>query len=381
MFDDIALLISNLDVSSIYRSSGAIAKVLSVSLSPVLLIIAIYIRILRDSLDTFSSNSSGMWSRAVRDFVMWGVVLALYFSFGNLIINFANDIYRWADEIGGLKLLTADMSAASKTIDAKLKAQSMGSSMLTGLATGAGTLSFITGVFYYLSLLIVAFLVAALKIAHALIFGFAFIWGLIAIPLSVSQSIKLLRGWALLLGFALLWPLVQALLIALIRPTMIGALNMISNADANAGVEMMSADLIMTVLNLLFAATVIAAPYLTSALVNNSPAAAAMVTPFVSAALAGVAAAAGGAQGSAKMARQYLGKDPASILKTVPSAARGSFGGDPAGSSPRPAADVPSSGASVSPPLAASSSPVDAETAKRQQRRGVILTQNKSRKT
>jgi hypothetical protein len=381
MFDGIALLISNLDVSSIYRSSGAIAKVLSVSLSPVLLIIAIYIRILRDSLDTFSSNSSGMWSRAVRDFVMWGIVLALYFGFGNLIINFANDIYRWADEIGGLKLLTSDMSAASKVIDAKLKAQSMGSSFLTGLATGAGTLSFITGLFYYLSLLIVAFLVAALKIAHALIFGFAFIWGLIAIPLSVSQSIKLLRGWALLLGFALLWPLVQALLIALIRPTMIGALLMISNADANAGVEMMSADLIMTVLNLLFAATVIAAPYLTSALVNNSPAAATMVTPFVSAALAGVAAAAGGAQGSAKMARQYLGQEPKSLLKTASSAARGSFGGDSAGSSPRPAAEVASPGATVSPSAAASSSPDVAEAAKRQQRRGVILSQNKSRKT
>ncbi len=373
MFNSIALFASNFDVSSIHLAAGDIAKVVAMYISPTLLILAIYTRILQDSLDTFTTTGSGVWARAVRDFIVWGMVLASYFAIGSLIIKFANDIYRWGDTVGGLKLITGDMSAAAKFIDEKMKSDTTSSSLIRGFVTGGGTLTFITGLFYYLSLLIASFLVVALKIAHALVFGLAFIWGLIAIPVSVSRGIKLLRGWALLLGFALVWPLIQALLLAIIRPSFVKALNAIMTNNTNSGVDMLSSDLLMTVLNLIFAATVVAAPYVASALVSNSPAAAAMVTPFVAAAMTGVSGVVGGARlAGARLAGRGGGQAAAAVARK----AAGSFGmgGGSSGGGTSKVEKGPSGSApaAVTPGSPGPSSD-SVEAKQKQQRRGVII--------
>lgn len=374
-FDSISTFASNFDVSSIHLAAGDLAKVVATYISPTLLILAIYARILQDSLDTFTTSGSGVWARAVRDFIIWGMVLASYFAIGSLIIKFANDIYRWADTVGGLKLITGDMSAAAKFIDQKIKNDSTAGSLIRGYVTGGGSLTFITGLFYYLSLLLASFLVVALKIAHAIVFGLAFIWGLIAIPVSVSRGIKLLRGWALLLGFALVWPLVQALLLAIIRPPFIRALNAIMTQDTNSGVDMLSSDLLMTVLNLIFAATVVAAPFIASALVNNSPAAAAMVTPFVSAAMIGVSGVAGAMSGAKTVGAKLVGRGGGQAAAARKAA--GSFGSDsPGGNTPK--VDKGSSGVApdaVTPPGSPEASS-DSDAKQKQQRRGVIINQN-----
>jgi hypothetical protein len=372
VFNSISLFASNFDVSSIHAAAGDIAQVVVKYITPTLLILAIYTRILQDSLDTFSTTGSGVWARAVRDFILWGMVLASYFAIGSLIIKFANDIYRWADTVGGLKLITGDMSAAAKFIDEKMKSESTSSSLIRGFVTGGGTLTFITGLFYYLSLLIASFLIVALKIAHALVFGLAFIWGLIAIPVSVSKGIKLLRGWALILGFALVWPLIQALLLAIIRPSIIKALNAIMTQDTNAGVDMLSSDLLMTVLNLIFAATVVAAPYVASALVSNSPAAAAMVTPFVAAAMTGVSGVVGGAKmAGARLAGRGGGQGGAAVARKAAGSfgmGGGSSGGDTSKIDRGPSGAAP---AAVMPPSPGAST--DSAPKQKQQRRSVLI--------
>lgn len=383
MFNSISSFATNFDVSYIHSSAGDIARIVAMSITPVLLVLAIYTRILQDSLDTFGSSGPGVWARAVRDFVVWGVVLASYFAIGALIVKFANDIYRWADTVGGLKLITQDMSAAAAFVDEKLKSETGGSRIVRGLITGGGTLSFITALFYYLSLLIAAFLVIALKIAHALTFGLAFIWGLIAIPISVSKGIKLLRGWALLLGFALAWPLIQALLLAIIRPSFIMALNSVMTNTTNAGVDILSGNLLMTVLNLIFAATVVAAPYVASTLVSNAPSAGAMVTPFISAAMTGIAGVVGGAKmsgekligGSKTGASRLLGDDAASATTKK---AAGSFGmsSNPGGNAGRSDSGASAPAAVNVTTPAASGSTADGEAKQKQQRRGIIINQN-----
>jgi len=332
MLTKLALFISNVDVSSIHTAAQQLASVVAAFLTPVLLIIAIYVRILRDSLDTFSGGHEGRWARAVKDFLLWGAVCATYFGIGTLIINFANSIYAWCDSIGGLQLITGDMSAVTKAIAAKNDAdQASGASgyLLTLLATGNGVFTLITGAFYYFSLLVVAFIEAVMRIAQAMCFGIAFVWGLIAIPVSVSQGITLLRGWGLLMGFSLVWPLMQALVIALIRPPLITIINKLITDQTNAGVDMLTADITLTVLNLIFAAACLTAPFLTNALVSNAPAASAVVSPFVGAAMAGAATAFEGT----KMAAGVGGRKTAfSLPGIVKASARGSFGNHASGS-------------------------------------------------
>ena len=324
ILDDIALAISNLDVSGVYSGVGQIAKITGASITPILLLMAIYIRSLEASLDMFGSNSSGRWTRAVRDIVLWTAVLASYFAICQLVINFANELYKWGAEIGSLDAITKDMNAAIQSRVIKRNKEGFISTIITLAATGGGVFSSITAFFFYLSLLVVAFLSAFLKIAHALTFGVAFIWGLIAIPISISQGFKLLRGWALLFGLALLWPFIQALLIAMLRPVFATALNAIVTQDTNSGVDMMSTELLFTVLNLVFGATLVAAPFLANALISNTSAAHAIVAPFVAAALAGATGAANAAGGAGQRGLSSTKEGVSNIYKTARSAIQGS---------------------------------------------------------
>lgn len=283
--DQVAKLIANLDVSGMYDAIGQVAKIVSLTITPAFLIIAIYMRSLETHLGSFSSDSKGRWTRAVRDIVVFTTVCAVYFSACQLIINFSNDIYKFSDNIGSLSSVMDDMDSAVKDRVAKSNKQTITEQILTALTTGGGLLTIFTGFFYYFSLMVVAFLSAFMKIAHTLVFGVAFIWGLIAIPLSVSQGIKLLRGWAILSGVALLWPLIQGLLIAMIRPVFVTGLNSLVTSDTNVGVDMMSTEFLFTMLNFIIGATIISAPFLTNALVSNAGAAQAIVAPFIAAAL------------------------------------------------------------------------------------------------
>lgn len=407
MIKELAILISEIDVTAIYTAVGQIANVVAVSFTPGLLMIAIYVRICRDSLDTFSGGSTGKWARAVRDMIIYGAVCASYFAICALITKYANGIYSWSESIGSLKLLTEDMSAVTKAITKK-------SDDSQGVAGAINTISnfspqiLTTSFLYYASLVLASLFIAILKIAHALCFGIAFIWGLFAIPISVSENIKILRGWALLFGFAIVWPIIQAILVAIVRLAVVPAINkIIVSSAAPTGMITEGSDLVLTVLNLLFCATVLASPYLASALVSNAPAATAVVSPFVSTAVAGAAmafqgakfvggkviggtgAAAGGAMNKAKGSFGSGGGQPsgggtggggASQENNGGGGAGAAAGGGTAAAQPGvgeqgggPSIQVPSTGAT-----ATAAPDNSSETQQRKQRRGVIINQNKS---
>lgn len=389
ILDTVATFLSELDVSTIHAAAHDIARTVAMSLTPALLIIAIYVRTLETSLDTFTGGQ-GRWTRALRDIMIWGTVLSGYFTIGALITNFANDIYKWAGEIGSLSTISKDMAEAVRQINAK----SDGDGLLSVVANGAlsWTFGLITAFFYYLSLLIVAFIGAFMRIAHAVVFGTAFIWGLIAIPISISQGFKLNRGWGLTMGFALLWPLMQALFVALLRPLFVTSLNAVLAQNVGSAFDLMGAQMLFTVLNLIFAASLVAAAYVSIHLVNNSSAAAAVVGPFVGAAIAGATATAAAGTAAGGRAVGALGGLPGVVKDAFapapPSTPRGAGVRTP----PRPAVNSPSAPRSTSSlsnsadesspasSAVAEPSPSEIEAKKKQQRRGVILNQQKKAK-
>ena len=124
--------------------------------------------------------------------MLWSFVLGSYYAIGNLIIDFINPIYTWLDGFGSL---TSTMKSFSHVLEQNKIASDNSGITLIGILSAPYAL--IAMLLYYFTLVIVAFIAAFLKIANALTFGVAFVWGLIAIPVSISTTFNILRGWGI----------------------------------------------------------------------------------------------------------------------------------------------------------------------------------------
>jgi hypothetical protein len=366
--NDLAVLLTSFNMEVLFKVAYAIADVVGKYLSPVLLLMAIYMRLMETQIDALTG--SGKYGTALKDILLWGFVLGAYYAIGALVMEFFNEIYAWLDTFGSLK---STMDAYSNIM--QKNAKEMAASGITLTAVVSAPYNLIAMFLYYGSLIIVAFIAAFLKIANVMAFGIAFIWGLIAIPISISTTFKILRGWAYLLALALVWPIIQALLVAMFSMLFSNSADTLMQiTDADPSLRAANIMMLFAVMNLLFAAILVAAPLIANALVTNSSAASGIVMPFVAAAVA--------AGISTIKGRDARGSS--SLSPTLPTAqAR------PAGSSSVPMARMNAAQSSLgnstaSAPAAPASSPDDKPLAavqakKQQQRRGVLVTQFKKR--
>jgi hypothetical protein len=366
--NDLAVLLTSFNMEVLFKVTYAIADVVGKYLSPVLLLMAIYMRLMETQIDALTG--SGKYGTALKDILLWGFVLGAYYAIGALVMEFFNEIYAWLDTFGSLK---STMETYSNIMQKNTK--EMAASGITLTAVVSAPYNLIAMFLYYGSLIIVAFISAFLKIANVMAFGIAFIWGLIAIPISISTTFKILRGWAYLLALALVWPIIQALLVAMFSMLFSNSADTLMQiTDADPSLRAANIMMLFAVMNLLFAAILVAAPLIANALVTNSSAASGIVMPFVAAAVA--------AGISTIKGRDARGSS--SLSPTLPTAqAR------PAGSSSVPMARMNAAQSSLgnstaSAPAAPASSPDDKPLAavqakKQQQRRGVLVTQFKKR--
>ncbi len=280
--NDIATLIASLDPQPIYDAALAAARYVATTFTPTLLIIAVYVRTLETELDALAGE--GRWARALRDIALWGTVLALYFGLAALLASFMNAVYRSVDRIGSLSLITGQLAQLVGQAATKSNNVSGLDSLLDNLA--ANLVKAVMFMFYYVTLLVLAFLAAFLKVAHAIGYSIAFLWGLVAIPLSITSSFRLLRAWGHFFGTILLWPVVQALMLALFAPVFRHAAEAlisdpaVSAADSGGAIYML-----YSILNLIVSALLVAAPFIAHALVASGTAGS-LVTPFTAAAVA-----------------------------------------------------------------------------------------------
>jgi hypothetical protein len=368
--NDLAVLLTSFNMEVLFKVTYAIADVVGKYLSPVLLLMAIYMRLMETQIDALTG--SGKYGTALKDILLWGFVLGAYYAIGALVMEFFNQIYAWLDTFGSLK---STMDAYSNIM--QKNAKEMAASGITLTAVVSAPYNLIAMFLYYGSLIIVAFIAAFLKIANVMAFGIAFIWGLIAIPISISTTFKILRGWAYLLALALVWPIIQALLVAMFSMLFSNSADTLMQiTDADPSLRAANIMMLFAVMNLLFAAILVAAPLIANALVTNSSAASGIVMPFVAAAVAaGISTIKGrdalGSSGLSSALPAAQMRPPGSLNMPMArmNAAKSSFSNDTALTPTAPA--VSSDGA----PVAA------VQAKKQQQRRGVVLTQIKKRKS
>ncbi len=356
------------DLSPIFKVEHDLATMIAASVTPVLLIVAIYIRVMETQVDALVSG--GKWGRALKDIVLWTVVLGSYFAIGNYLIDLANPIYAWFDGKGSIDLVMKTFSALKA---ANSKNLDVGSAMTAVL--GGSLYVLVTGFLYYISLAVVSFVSVFLAIAHAILFGLALCWGLIAIPISISERLRILRGWAYLTGLVIAWPIVQGLLTAMFTGLFLNAAAQMQSPQANVIFALGDLQLLFAILHLVFTAVLVAAPFVANALVANSPSMAAAVTPFVGAAIAaGVATATATKDGGNALRARVQGITPTAPTGAVPRARSALLSGAAAAQTgPAPMSGATMGGASNNPSGRDASAVNSREV--RQSRRDTIVNQ------
>jgi hypothetical protein len=277
-------LITNLDPQPIYEASRDVGQFVFTFITPVLLTIAVAIRVMTTQLDV--TESGGKWTHAIRDFLVWGTVLSVYFGLASLIADFMNSVYAMIARVGSLELVTDQVERLVEAFGQR--AETQGGSLLD-FVSSPGLL--VSALIYGVSLTLVVFIGAVLKIAHAIGYSFAFAYGLVAIPLSLTSHLKLLRGWALLVGGLLLWPVVEGIMLGLFAPVFQNAATaLLAGLTPSVLLDQTGMQLLFSVLNLIIAAIMVGSAFVAASLVANHTVIAGLVVPFLT---AGVTAAVG----------------------------------------------------------------------------------------
>jgi hypothetical protein len=390
--ETLAALLASFDVTPLFPVIEGLARATAKFLSPVLLVVAIMTRLMETQVDALVTG--GKYGTAVRDIMIWSFVLGAYFMIGDLIIGFFNPIYHWLDQFGSLGTV---MDAFQKITD-KQFAQNSALAKDRDLVDSAFDILkspylLVSAMFYYGTLIMLAFLTAFLKIANVLVFGVAFIWGLIAIPVSISTTFKILRGWAYLLAFSLVWPVMQGLLLGMMAMLFTNSVDTLQTVpDLSPIVLRSNTMMLFAVLHLLMGAVMVAAPFIANALVTNTSSAAGIVMPFVGAAIAAGAGAAkglsaartSGGSAASSLMQKITGNNSTSTINRVPisrNAKTGSASTVPAGAGFKASLGGDTGGGDAPPvpqPLSATADNPQQKAAQR--RRGVLIRQQKPKK-
>ena len=347
------------DFSPTYIYEGAYQIALSylTTLSGVLLIIAVIIRLVNSSLDSLEGN--GRYAALIKSLLIWGSVLALYFVLAGLIIDFFNVLYSWTRDNGSIGRALSQLGEVLKQIEERqdVAREKMGTLALLGDLAGNVPRG-IAFVLFFVSFVLLISVQLFFQIAQAIGFTAALVFGTVAIPMAVSQKLSILKGWSVFTATILVWPIVESLFMYLL----IGMTSQIQMDVGGAGASNTGAAgvyLVFTVMNIVMTVTIIAAPFVTQALISNSGSIAGLVTPFVGGAMATTAAVTKSmidraVKTPARAASSALNKGAAAGGGAALNAARNAMGGS---SGPAPVKPPPTPGGSS--PSGSSATPTD----------------------
>ncbi len=358
--------------TSIYDGVEVIARGLFTYITPVLLVIGIATRTLEEQLDM--TNTTGRWVNALRDMAVIGVVITAYFALGNMVNEFFTASYSYFERIGSVGSIASQLADTLETLEQQNEDTGM-VSMITG-----GAWYWASIVVYYLSLIAVTTIIAFLHLAQALGYGLCFCWGLIALPMSITRNLGLLRGWAMFTAFMLVWPIIESLTMGMIASIFSNVADTLTDATSgNTDIEQGVITMAYTTLNIILVIIAIVAPFVTNALVANAPAGKDFVVPFIAGAMANVAAMnainARAAKPTAQVGR-VLTSSAGSGIKGMANRLSESF---------RPSPSAAKSGGNPEQKAGTNadhtSTTVPDDPGARQARRGAIINQNKLKNT
>ncbi|MFQ5470970.1 MAG: hypothetical protein ACE5EH_11810 [Gammaproteobacteria bacterium] len=285
---DISQFLDALSPVLMYEQGKAAASYFAMYITPFLLVIAIGIRTLEIQVDAVASGS-GKWGIFIKDIGVWATVLAVYFSLASLINDVFTLLYEHFAEKGSLGRLMELFNMVQSQMESST-AESGG--ILDGAVSFIGdVVGRIAYGVYYMSFVVVSFVASFLQSAHAMAYAFAIIWGLVAIPMSITTSFKLLSPWAKFTGIILIWPIIHYIIFALFMPIFTNAVNVLLGDSVSVfdiGMDKLQIYVLFTIINFIAISLITSAPFIAQSLITSGSISG-IVAPFTA---AGISAAA-----------------------------------------------------------------------------------------
>lgn len=299
-------LIELLSPVSIYDSGYELAQFIASYITPFLLTVALAIRTLETQLDTVS-NGRGRWGHFIRDMGVWITVLAVYFVLAQMINQLFTSLYAAFSSAGSLSGLMEQFSALLSAIESG----GQDADTLDGLTNLLSFPLLLMAYFvFYVSFILVAFVAVFMQLAHAIAYSCAVSWGLVAIPMSLTSSFRLLATWGKFTAIILVWPVFHYIAFALFTPLFMEATQYFIDGTAGSVIaDKAQVYLVFTVINFLACALIVAAPFIAQSLITNG-AITGVITPFAAAAMGATAAV-------ARFGKQQLVSGGASLWNEV----------------------------------------------------------------
>lgn len=255
--DPIALLIEEFSPALVWKPVGEFAEVVATRITPVLIVLAILIRGLEDQYRALTGQAR--WGAALRDALVLTFITGSYFGLADLVVHFFNGVYQDLGGHASVRQLFDRTAALLVRLELRIEDQGIKAIL------SAGTAVFGWGL-YLLTHLVLVFIHIGLRIAMAIGFGLVLIWGLIAIPVSITGTLRILQPWGRLAALMLVWPIAESLLLGLIAHPALSAIEaLISLAEP----PKLAVYLVLAVLELVIAAALLLAPFVARALIGS----------------------------------------------------------------------------------------------------------------
>ncbi len=287
----IANLMDMINPQIIYNGGFEVTQTLLVYLAPILLLIAVSARAVNVSSEVMEGNGSGKWGIFMKQLAIWGTVLVMYWSILFAFINFFNILNSWTAEQGSVGNVLVAASSSIDSIAAVIDDEE--SDFLDAVVNFINNIPKLVAFFiYFISFVWVMSVIAIAGLGKGLGFAICCIWGVWAIPSHIAgEKFSLMKGWLIFFVTILMWPIVENLLMFLFNGIFLKGANLFSDpSSSQENLFLAGAYLTLAVLNIIISAVVIAAPFITNALIRNAGTIGGLVTPLFGAAAASTAA-------------------------------------------------------------------------------------------
>ena len=229
------------------------------------------------------TSSQGRTAEVLFNAIFYALVLSLYFMLGFYAFEWFNALYSIGVESGDLKVLASEMDRLYNIV------RDREDDVINDWSDIFKLPAFIViWGFYYASYLFLVAMIILMRFAYAALFGFIYVWGTIAISLSVSMSWSPVSVWIQIFAFVLFWLFVEGLMIMLISGMFsVGIDRSFQGAiDASQISALFAYYSVFSVLNILLIAIVTFAPAITAILIARNESLSKTLVPYMSAGLA-----------------------------------------------------------------------------------------------
>lgn len=252
-------------VEEIYHLGWYAAREWMALISGVLIALAIGIRMVEERVNYFTQGKTDHVKMAT-NVLLIAIAIGTYFVIASLVIDLFNAIYGMLDS-GTMKYMAEKIDKMTELVFAK--------EVDIGWSIAYESIYLIASLLSYgLTYAILVFVVFAMRIAHAVLVSFVIFWGAVALPMSITTSLKQLKALGTMAMLALFWPIIDAFLMYLVGGAFLKGLEndaFTLDGEGSLTVAMIIFYLVVfSIINIFLVATTVSAPFIAQGVANGS---------------------------------------------------------------------------------------------------------------